>query len=174
MQAQHKTALVIHGGAGTITRENMTPELEKQYRDKMEEALKAGDYAASLEAAKLLGRELHMFSEKESTSHGGPGKGQQPVQIGQLNINALDKAMSDVGQVIEGAVHEERTQEPEKMIVKDSHYRSRSVEGPEELESGGHRFFDGMEQVKENHEVRQQRHRGESLNVALPPDDDDV
>jgi L-asparaginase / beta-aspartyl-peptidase len=42
MQAQNKTALVIHGGAGTITRENMTPELEKQYRDKMEEALKAG------------------------------------------------------------------------------------------------------------------------------------
>jgi len=37
-----KPVLVIHGGAGTITRANMTPELEKAYQVKMEEALKAG------------------------------------------------------------------------------------------------------------------------------------
>src|SRR2546430_7433245 len=35
-------ALVIHGGAGTILKENMSPELEKQYKDKIEEALKVG------------------------------------------------------------------------------------------------------------------------------------
>jgi beta-aspartyl-peptidase (threonine type) len=35
-------AIVIHGGAGTILKENMTPELEKQYKDKLAEALKAG------------------------------------------------------------------------------------------------------------------------------------
>jgi beta-aspartyl-peptidase (threonine type) len=35
-------ALVIHGGAGTILKENMSPELEKQYTDKITEALKAG------------------------------------------------------------------------------------------------------------------------------------
>src|ERR1035437_8133825 len=35
-------ALVIHGGAGTILKENMNPELEKQYKDKITEALKAG------------------------------------------------------------------------------------------------------------------------------------
>jgi beta-aspartyl-peptidase (threonine type) len=34
--------LAIHGGAGTITRENMTPEREQQYRQALEEALKAG------------------------------------------------------------------------------------------------------------------------------------
>ncbi len=34
--------LVIHGGAGTIARDKMTPELEKEYRAKLEEALKAG------------------------------------------------------------------------------------------------------------------------------------
>lgn len=43
MKAQDtKPVLVIHGGAGTITRANMTPELEKAYQVKMEEALKAG------------------------------------------------------------------------------------------------------------------------------------
>ncbi len=35
-------ALVIHGGAGTILKENMNPELEKQYKDKITEALKVG------------------------------------------------------------------------------------------------------------------------------------
>jgi beta-aspartyl-peptidase (threonine type) len=35
-------ALVIHGGAGTILKSNMTPELEKAYTDKLNEALKAG------------------------------------------------------------------------------------------------------------------------------------
>ena len=34
--------LVVHGGAGTITRENMTPEQEAEYRAKMEEAIRAG------------------------------------------------------------------------------------------------------------------------------------
>ena len=40
--AQKKYVLVIHGGAGTITRENMTSEKEKAYRAKLTEALKAG------------------------------------------------------------------------------------------------------------------------------------
>lgn len=35
-------ALVIHGGAGTILKKNMTPEMEKEYTDKLNEALKAG------------------------------------------------------------------------------------------------------------------------------------
>lgn len=35
-------ALVIHGGAGTILKENMTPELEKQYHNKLRDALLTG------------------------------------------------------------------------------------------------------------------------------------
>ncbi|MGG7663713.1 isoaspartyl peptidase/L-asparaginase family protein [Dyadobacter sp. BHUBP1] len=37
-----KTTLVIHGGAGTITRANMTPEREKAYREAMNTALEEG------------------------------------------------------------------------------------------------------------------------------------
>ncbi len=40
--AQKKYVLVIHGGAGTITKEMMTPEKEKAYRTELENALKAG------------------------------------------------------------------------------------------------------------------------------------
>ena len=35
-------AIVIHGGAGTILKKNMTPEKEKAYQDKLKEAVKVG------------------------------------------------------------------------------------------------------------------------------------
>lgn len=35
-------AIAIHGGAGTILRENMTPEMENEYRQILEQALRAG------------------------------------------------------------------------------------------------------------------------------------
>jgi beta-aspartyl-peptidase (threonine type) len=34
--------MVVHGGAGTLERSRITPELEKEYRDKLSEALRAG------------------------------------------------------------------------------------------------------------------------------------
>ncbi|MGQ0542271.1 MAG: isoaspartyl peptidase/L-asparaginase, partial [Blastocatellia bacterium] len=37
-----KIALAIHGGAGTILRSAMTPELEHEYRSGLEKALRAG------------------------------------------------------------------------------------------------------------------------------------
>lgn len=37
-----KYAIVIHGGAGTILKKNMSPELEKLYIEKLEEAILAG------------------------------------------------------------------------------------------------------------------------------------
>lgn len=41
--SEEKTiAIAIHGGAGTLLPENMTPDLEQAYHSKLEEALKAG------------------------------------------------------------------------------------------------------------------------------------
>jgi L-asparaginase / beta-aspartyl-peptidase len=34
--------LVMHGGAGTITRQGMTPDMERQYREALEQALRTG------------------------------------------------------------------------------------------------------------------------------------
>jgi L-asparaginase / beta-aspartyl-peptidase len=39
---QRNFTLVIHGGAGTLTRQNMTPEREKAYREVLQQALQAG------------------------------------------------------------------------------------------------------------------------------------
>ena len=41
-EAQPRAVLVLHGGAGTISRKKLTPELEKKYRDDLEAALRAG------------------------------------------------------------------------------------------------------------------------------------
>ena len=40
--SNNQIALAIHGGAGTIQRESMSPEREAEYRAKLEEALRAG------------------------------------------------------------------------------------------------------------------------------------
>lgn len=40
--AGRKIMLVVHGGAGTITRTNLSSEMEKQYREKLSEALRTG------------------------------------------------------------------------------------------------------------------------------------
>ncbi len=41
-ESQTPIRLVIHGGAGTITKDTITPEQEKQYREKLTDALNAG------------------------------------------------------------------------------------------------------------------------------------
>tara|TARA_Y100000590_G_scaffold162984_1_gene186855 strand:- start:1008 stop:2000 length:993 start_codon:yes stop_codon:yes gene_type:complete len=41
-RSQNKIAIVIHGGAGTMKKENMTPELEELYLLKLEEAVRVG------------------------------------------------------------------------------------------------------------------------------------
>ncbi len=41
-EPNQKFGLVIHGGAGVIKKENMTPEIEKQYEEKLTEALAIG------------------------------------------------------------------------------------------------------------------------------------
>ncbi len=39
---QHEFAIIIHGGAGTILKENLSEEKEKEYKLKLEEAIRTG------------------------------------------------------------------------------------------------------------------------------------
>ncbi|HET9417926.1 MAG TPA: isoaspartyl peptidase/L-asparaginase, partial [Chthoniobacterales bacterium] len=41
-KSQNKIGLVVHGGAGTIERNEMTPEKERAFHEGLERALKAG------------------------------------------------------------------------------------------------------------------------------------
>src|SRR5438105_2453055 len=42
MNPQHKAVIAIHGGAGVIERADMSPEMERAYREGLAEALEAG------------------------------------------------------------------------------------------------------------------------------------
>jgi L-asparaginase / beta-aspartyl-peptidase len=97
---QKKFGLVIHGGAGTIERNNLTPEREREYRAGLERALAAGYEilkrgGASLDATEAAVRVL------EDDPHFNAGKGAVFTNAG---TNELDAAIMDGKTLKAGAV----------------------------------------------------------------------
>ena len=83
------TMFVIHGGAGTITRKSMTPEREREYREKLEEALRAGHTILSkggtsldaVEAAVRLMEDAPMFNAGKGSVFTHEGKNEMDAAI---------------------------------------------------------------------------------------------
>ncbi len=97
---RHPLRLVIHGGAGTITKATTTPEMEKQYREKLAEALTAGyavlqNHGASLDAVETVIRML------EDSPLFNAGKGAVFTHEG---TNELDASIMDGATLMAGAV----------------------------------------------------------------------
>ncbi|MCX2738647.1 isoaspartyl peptidase/L-asparaginase family protein [Pontibacter anaerobius] len=92
--------LVIHGGAGTITRQNMTPEKEKAYREKLNEALQVGydvlkKGGTSLDAVEAT---IHVM---ENSPLFNAGKGAVFTNEGK---NEMDAAVMDGKTLMAGSV----------------------------------------------------------------------
>ena len=95
-----KYAMAIHGGAGTILKKSMTPELEKRYRHALQSALDAGfaileNGGAALEAVKVASVSL------EDDPLFNAGKGSVFTAEG---INEMDAAIMDGKTLAAGAV----------------------------------------------------------------------
>jgi len=95
-----KFGLVIHGGAGTIERSNMTPEKEREYRAGLERALTAGYEilkrgGSSLDATGAAVRVL------EDDPHFNAGRGSVFTSAG---TNEMDAAIMDGRTLAAGAV----------------------------------------------------------------------
>jgi beta-aspartyl-peptidase (threonine type) len=95
-----KFGLVVHGGAGTIDRSNMTPERERAYRAGLERALTTGYEilkrgGSSLDATEAAVRVL------EDDPHFNAGKGAVFTSVG---TNELDAAVMDGKTLKAGAV----------------------------------------------------------------------
>lgn len=93
-------AMVIHGGAGTITRENMTPEKEEAIRKILDEALETGETILknggnSLEAV------IATINVMEDSEHFNAGKGAVFTHDG---INELDASIMNGANLEAGAV----------------------------------------------------------------------
>lgn len=97
--------IVIHGGAGTILKKNMTPEQEKAYNDKMSEALKAGydtlskggTSVAAVEAAIRVMEDSPLFNAGKGSVFTNDGK------------NEMDASIMDGKTLMAGAVAGVRT-----------------------------------------------------------------
>ena len=86
-----KITLVIHGGAGTITRQNMTPEKEKAYREKLNEALQAG-YEVLKKGGTSLDAVVATVKVMEDSPLFNAGKGAVFTNEGK---NEMDAAIMD-------------------------------------------------------------------------------
>src|SRR5436190_15719359 len=98
--AQTKPMLVMHGGAGTITRASMTPEMEKQYRETLEQALRTG-HAVLMRGGSSLDAVEQSIRILEDSPLFNAGKGAVFTHDGK---NELDSAIMDGKTMKAGAV----------------------------------------------------------------------
>lgn len=92
--------LVIHGGAGTIKRENMTPEREKAYREGLNQALEAG-YGVLESGGPALEAVIATIKVLEDNPLFNAGKGAVFTNEGK---NELDASIMDGSNLMAGAV----------------------------------------------------------------------
>ena len=93
-------AIAIHGGAGTITRKNMTPEKESAYRSKLKEALNTGYVILETGGTSLNSVEATIQIMEDSDLFNA-GKGAVFTNAG---TNELDASIMDGSNLKAGAV----------------------------------------------------------------------
>ncbi|MGV3587284.1 MAG: isoaspartyl peptidase/L-asparaginase family protein [Adhaeribacter sp.] len=98
--SKNKITLVIHGGAGTITKQNMTPEKEKAYNEALNQALQAG-YAILKKGGTSLDAVEAAIRVMEDSPLFNAGKGAVFTNEGK---NELDAAIMDGKTLKAGAV----------------------------------------------------------------------
>lgn len=96
----HAYAMVIHGGAGSASRENMTQEREKKYRDKLNQVLSLGRsmLADSVAAMDVVVECIKMMEESPLFN---AGKGAVLTYEGRTELDAsiMDGQSMDAGSV---------------------------------------------------------------------------
>lgn len=98
-------AIVVHGGAGTILSENMSPQLEQEYKSKLTEALKAGYDILSKSGTALDAVEASIKIMEDSPLFNA-GKGAVFTNDGK---NEMDASIMDGKTLKAGAVAGVRT-----------------------------------------------------------------
>ena len=99
-ETQSNFAIAIHGGAGTITKNNMTPEKELAYRSKLEEALNIG-YSILEKGGSSLDAVEATIRIMENSELFNAGKGAVFTNAG---TNELDASIMDGSNLKAGAV----------------------------------------------------------------------
>ena len=95
-----KVSIAIHGGAGTILKEDMTPELEEAYRGALKEALDAG-YAVLETGGTAVNAVKAAVVVMEDNALFNAGKGAVFTKKG---LHELDAAIMDGSTLDAGAI----------------------------------------------------------------------
>jgi beta-aspartyl-peptidase (threonine type) len=95
-----KRSLAVHGGAGTILKSQMTPELEREYRGGLEDALKAGWKVLEKDGSSLDAVEAAVASLEDFPLFNA-GRGSVFTHEGK---NEMDAAVMDGSTLRAGAV----------------------------------------------------------------------
>ncbi|MCW3077258.1 MAG: isoaspartyl peptidase [Bacteroidetes bacterium] len=98
-------AIVIHGGAGTILKKNLTDELEKEYKDKIAQAMQAG-YDTLKNGGRSMDAVVAAIKILEDSPLFNAGKGSVFTADGK---NEMDAAIMDGNTLKAGAVAGVRT-----------------------------------------------------------------
>ena len=155
-----KTAIVIHGGAGTILKANMDDETEAAYRAKLEEALRAG-HGVLEQGGAALDAVIAAVQVMEDSELFNAGKGAVFTSEG---TNELDAAIMDGGTRNSGAVAGvKRVKSPialARIVMEESPHVMMIGDGAETYAANN-----GLEMVENSYFYTERRYR--SLQRAL-------
>jgi beta-aspartyl-peptidase (threonine type) len=131
--AQQKYGIVIHGGAGTILKKNMTPEREAAYNEKLKEALEVGfnildKGGTSLDAVETAVRIM------EDSPLFNAGKGAVLTEKGVVELDAaIMEGKSLMAGAIAGIKHVKNPISLARLVMEKSPHVMMIGEGAEEF-----------------------------------------
>jgi beta-aspartyl-peptidase (threonine type) len=160
----HPIAIVIHGGAGTISRKDMTPEMEAQYRAGLKQALDAG-YAVLKNGGHSLDAVQAAIRLMEDNPLFNAGKGSVFAHNGK---NEMDAAIMDGATLKAGAVaaveHIKNPIDLARLVMDKTPHVLLMGEGAEEFAR-----FQGMTMMPASYFFTQ--HRWDELQKAIKEED---
>jgi beta-aspartyl-peptidase (threonine type) len=160
VQNQGPITLVVHGGAGTLTKKNMTGEQEQAYKNKITEAIDIG-FSILESGGTALDAVIHTIVILENSPLFNAGKGAVFTHRGE---NELDASIMDGSNITAGAVAGVKTiKNPilaARAVMEQSPHVMLSGTGAEEFA-----FKEGLEIVDPSYFFTERRYK--SLERAI-------
>ena len=131
---KHETfGIVIHGGAGTILKQNMTDSLESAYLEKLEEAIKIGHTILSKGGTSLKAVTATInIMEDSPLFNAGKGAVFTHEETNELDASIMDGATLNAG-AVSGVKHIKNPIDLALSVMNDSPHVMLSGEGAEEF-----------------------------------------
>ena len=149
---KNEFAIVIHGGAGTILKENMSYELETAYKDKMKEALEAGHYILKTSGTSIDAVEAAIkILEDSELFNAGRGSVLSNKEEVEMDASIMTGHNLNAG-AISGIKHIKNPISLARKVMEESEHVFLSGEGAEDFA-----VSKGFETVKNNSFITERR-----------------